>query len=77
MNILHVSDKGGKMGVHWTVNHLFLDFWREVLYSILAEFGISMKHIIRPIKISLNITYSTAQAHIGICLCIPYLEWCN
>jgi hypothetical protein len=47
-----------------TVHQLFVDFkkanesvWREVLYNILAEFGVPME-LVRLIKIYLNETYS-------------------
>jgi hypothetical protein len=52
-----------------TVHQLFIDFKRvygsvrrEVLYSILIEFGVPMK-LVRLIKMCLNETYS--KIHIG------------
>jgi hypothetical protein len=66
------SDTGEKWECNETEHQLFIDFRRaydlvrkEVLYSILIEFGVPMK-IVRLIKVSLNKTYS--KVHVGKCL---------
>jgi hypothetical protein len=48
----------------WTVHQAFIDFkkaydlvWKEVLYNILIDFGVSLK-LVRLIKMCLNKMYS-------------------
>jgi hypothetical protein len=60
---VHLSDTGKKLQYNGRVHRLFIDFEkaydsvrREVLYSILIEFGIPLK-LLRLIKICLNQTY--------------------
>jgi hypothetical protein len=64
---LHSSHTGEKWECNETVHHPFIDFKkaydsvrREVLYSILIEFGVPVK-LVRLIKICLNETYSKVR----------------
>jgi hypothetical protein len=61
---LDSSDTGKKLGVHWIVHQLFVDFkkvydsvMREVLYNIFTDFGVPTK-VVRMIKTCSNETYS-------------------
>jgi hypothetical protein len=60
----HSSDNGEKWEYNEAVHQLFVDFRkaydslrREVLYSILTEFGVPVK-LVRLFKMCLNGTYS-------------------
>jgi hypothetical protein len=62
--LIYVAYSYYKWEYNETVHQLFIDFneaydtlRREVLYSILREFGVSMK-LVRLIKMCFNVTYS-------------------
>jgi hypothetical protein len=63
-NFFHSSDIEKEWEYNETVHQLFIDFkkacysvWKELLFSILAEFEVPMK-LVRLIKMCLNETYS-------------------
>jgi hypothetical protein len=69
IRFLHLSDIGEKMGYSETLHLLFMNFMkandsvrREVLYTVLIEFGVLMR-LVTLLKMCLNETYS--KTHIG------------